>query len=213
MLIVQKIARIPNVKHRRYRVVDLKLIGKRQEEGNTFQDCRKRLLDQLLSGKDFTPTGEKSAKERRIDAKISSGAKLTPAELSYLRRNAPELYTHVLRVQHKRESVLNQLKSCKSRQEAEDLVTFELGTVSKNDPDKEMLIAVIQSAHKEFKQSTQYQQMPEQEPEANQRRGEDIWYCREKNGGTLAYCVGKGAYQETFGLEDFGKLAGFNQEG
>lgn len=210
---IQKIAEIPKVKPRRCRLVNFQFLKKEKIEGNTFQECREKLMDQLLFGEDASQTGETSSKEKRIEAKLSSGAKLTAAELSYLRRNYPEMYIRALRIQHKRESVLRKLENCRSKKEVDEVITFELGAISKRDPDKALLIAAIKSVEKEFKETDQYRQLPEQESKKDEQRGADIWYRQTKEGTTLAYCVGKGEYQETYGLENNEGCVGFNREG
>ncbi len=205
---VQKVEGMPKVNARRCRLVNFQFLKKEKVEENSFKECREKLMDQLLG----TSQEEESSKQRRIESKLSSGEKLTGAELSYLRRNNPKLYARALRIQHKRESVLKKLENCRSKKEVEEVITFELGSISKKDPDKAVIIAAIKNVEKEFKETNQYQRLPEKEPKTDQRRGEDIWYFQREDGTTLAYSIGNGEYQETYGLDSEGCI-GFNQEG
>lgn len=111
-------------------------------------------------------TKEKEEKlQQQIDAKIKSGAKLTPEEISYLEKTNPSLYMHIKRVQNMREALVQSLKSCKSKQAAEKVYSEAVGAIGKNDPDKEYILSCYQKAMQEFKASGAYSSLPEKTQE------------------------------------------------
>jgi hypothetical protein len=69
---------------------------------------------------------------KKLYAKIQSGKKLTPDEMQYLRQNDPVTYMKVARVQAQREALETQLKSCKSKEEAQDLYLDKVSRISED---------------------------------------------------------------------------------
>ena len=81
--------------------------------------------------------------EKRIDSKIKSGRKLSAKEMNYLQKHNPELYRHMRRVQLMRESLKERLKHCKTKQQAQAVITQAMAGVSKKDPAKQAMFAMI----------------------------------------------------------------------
>ena len=116
-----------------------------------------------LESIDYANMSEEKAQklQKKIDAKIQSGAKLTPEEMAYLEKTNPQLYLHVKRVQNMREALVRSLKNCKSKQSVEKVYSDAMGSISKNDPDKEYIITCYEKAMAEFKASGEYNNLPE----------------------------------------------------
>lgn len=70
-----------------------------------------------------------SKKPAQLDAKLSSGAKLTPEEIEYLRRHAPEALKEYEKLQQERENYKKQLRNCKSKEEVDRLKVAKMGEI------------------------------------------------------------------------------------
>ena len=65
----------------------------------------------------------KQEKMAKIKRKLEAGKKLTKEELSWLQRNDPIAYAHAIRIQMIAEEVENELKTAKSKEEANRIVS------------------------------------------------------------------------------------------
>lgn len=106
----------------------------------------------------------------RIMAKLKSGKKLSAKELDFLRRTDPVLYAHAMRVQRMAESLKEQLSHAKSKQEANDMITSAMSSVSDKDPDKEYLLAAYTEISKDFHKSPSYQRLPATPEDAKKKK-------------------------------------------
>lgn len=107
---------------------------------------------------------------KKLYAKIQSGQKLTPDEMQYLRKYDPVTYMKVARIQAQREAFERQLKSCKSKEEAQELYIDKVTMVPKEDPAREELLAAYDDVYEEFKKSDEYTALPETEKELSIQR-------------------------------------------
>ena len=103
---------------------------------------------------------------KKIYAKIQSGKKLTQDEMAYLRKYDPVTYMKVARIQAQREALEAQLKSCKSKEEAQELYTDTVSRIPEDDPARKELMAAYDDAYEEFKKSDGYDSLPEKEKKA-----------------------------------------------
>ena len=148
-----------------------------------------QIMDYVHSMREEGLRGEtKEEYEQRIYAKAQSGQKLTPDEMSFLARTNPAMYQKVLRAQIMRKALEKQLQSCSSKQEAENVFSAAVSSISEKDPDRDMILAAYTQAYKEFKESTQYKQLPDTEEEAK---------CKRCNQNVEIQINGQG-YQETY---------------
>lgn len=122
-------------------------------------------------------------KRAAISNKLKSGASLTAEEIEYLKKNNPEALKEYEEIQREREAYRRQLRSCSSKEEAEQLEINKMNefltqakTISNNPniPKGEKLaqleklmkrLAGIREEHVEFTRSVQYQMLPEQDDE------------------------------------------------
>ena len=113
-----------------------------------------------------------------IDAKLRSGAELTPEEIEYLKKNSPETYRDYLEIRAEREAYKRQVRSCKTKDDVQKLKMTKMGSFlaeaktvinNPNIPKGEKLKLVdkilrktmgIQSEHMKFVESSQYKEMP-----------------------------------------------------
>jgi len=143
-------------------------------------------LKEALNPISFDSEEEKRAYEDKIMQKVNSGEKLTPQELSYLRQNNPDMYQKVMRLELKRKAVEQRLKNCKSKKEAEEVISNEISNVSEKDPDRKLILKVIEKTAKEFKKSPEYHVLPNQEEEDKKKSGGKVLE-QDKNKKTGLY--------------------------
>ena len=107
---------------------------------------------------------------KKLYAKIQSGKKLTPDEMQYLRQNDPVTYMKVARVQAQREALETQLKSCKSKEEAQNIYLDKAARISEDDPARQELRAAYDDAFDEYRKSGDYKSLPDTEKEIRRNR-------------------------------------------
>ncbi len=146
------------------------LFQKEEEKKITTQ---RELVEHLFAGSgDVDEVSEENRREMdaRIIAKLKSGKKLSQKELDYLRRTNPILYAEAMRVQRMAEALEEQLKHAKSKEEVNQIFTTALSGISKNDPDREYLIASFNRISEEFRKSKAYNELPTTIEEAKKKK-------------------------------------------
>lgn len=105
----------------------------------------------------------------KIRAKLKAGKKLSAAEMSFLQQYDQMLYRTAQRVEMQRQQTEAQLKSCKSKEQASNVISSTLGAISSKDPDAEYLTAAVMDVMKKFQKQGNYQAMPGTTREANEK--------------------------------------------
>lgn len=161
-----------------------KILRKQEKEE---RETQKRLADMDPLVRQIRQYKEDAAKMREnnqmssIDTKMKSGGELTPEELEYLKKNAPDSYREYQEVKQEKEAYKKQLKSCKTKDDVENLKLNKMGeymsatksiTNNPNIPKSQKLSMVekilkkvmgIEEVHTKFIQSVQYQNLPTEE--------------------------------------------------
>ena len=114
--------------------------------------------------------------DTRITSKLQSGKKLSMEELDYLRRTNPVMFAHALRIQRMAETVEEQLKHAKSKEEADRIISSTLCGISKNDPDREFILAAVNRISDKFRRSGAYEKLPNTTEEEKEKKND------QKNG-------------------------------
>ena len=144
----------------------------KQEEKKTITNTKalaEYLLDKSADIEDLSD--EKREKmDAQIAAKLKAGKKLSPKELAYLRRTNPSMYAHAMRVQKMAEAIEERIKHAKSKQEADDVIISSLNGISKNDPDREYIVAAVNRISSEMHKSSVYNRLPNTDIEAQKSR-------------------------------------------
>lgn len=125
---------------------------------------------ELIHTDDFESEEERVKFQAKIENKIKSGAKLSAKEMNYLRKYNPYLYQQMLRVQHKRESLKEQLKHCRTKQEAQQTISFAFSSISEKDPAREAMVAAVQNVSIQFCSSSTYERLPNTEEELKKNK-------------------------------------------
>lgn len=139
------------------------------------------MAQEILRYKDDLEKMRESNQMSSIDTKLKSGAELTPEEIAYLKKNAPESYREYEEVKREKEAYEHQLKSCRTKEDVEKLKLNKMGqfmaeakSISNNPniPKNKKLGLMakllkksmgIQKVHAEFTRSVQYQELPTEE--------------------------------------------------
>lgn len=140
---------------------------KEEKQITTMKALKDNIIECLQNnGKPEMTDEEKNKMQENIIRKLKSGKKLSKKEMDYLKKYNPQMYIHAVRVQKIAESVEEQLKHAKSKEEANRIMLTSTAGIDKDDPDKEYIVAAVNRISKEFKQSSDYNRLPDTEEEA-----------------------------------------------
>lgn len=149
-------------------------IGKKQVELTPEERQLEHFMEQL---EDIREGNEYA----QIGNKINSGAKLTPEEIEYLRRENPQALQAYEEIQQEKENYKRQLKNCRTKEEVEKLKQQKMGEfmaaakkadTNPNIPKEQKLailakilakVLVVEEVHYEFTKSLAYQSLPTEE--------------------------------------------------
>ena len=103
---------------------------------------------------------EKANKEAKILKKLEFGYKLTPEELRFLQKVNPIMYAQAMRVRALAKAVEEQVKHARSKEEANQIVSNAMSSISKDDPAREYMVAAIDRVSSEMHKSPGYNRLP-----------------------------------------------------
>lgn len=138
----------------------------------TTKELAESILDKINGTGDMTDE-DKAKMDARIMAKLKSGKKLSQKELNYLKKTNPIMYAHALRVQRMAEAIEEQIKHAKSKEEADRILSSSMAGISKNDPDREYIVAAINRISHEFRESGAYEKLPDTIEEAKKKHSKE----------------------------------------
>lgn len=139
------------------------------------------LVRQLKQYREDAEKMRESNQMASVDAKLKSGEGLTPEEEEYLKQNKPDAYREYQEIRKEREAYKRQLKSCKTKEEVEELKLNKMGNFMAeaksiaNNPVipkakkrglMEKLLKKtmgVQKAHIDFTKTAKYQNLPTEE--------------------------------------------------
>lgn len=167
-------------------------------KGKTPVPVNEQMLEWYYSMREEGRTGEtKEQYAARVYAKLEAGRELTIEELRFLERTNPVMYAKAVRVQNMRKMLKNQLKNCKSKQEAQEVFSRAVSGISDKDPDKEMLVAALKDVYTEFTKSDGYKRLPEKKDEEEEKRRSGFYEA----GSDIEFDVDESGYQVVFAQE------------
>ena len=162
----------------------------------------KGIMDKM-HGDDFDSEEERQAFENKIQQKIKSGAKLSAKEMDYIRRTNPYIYQQVVRVQQRRETLKEQLRHCRTKEEAQQVMSNAMTSISDKDPARDAMIAAVQNVSQQFRDSEAYQKLPDTEEDLKKAKKSDSPMedpfkedAEEDDDSMVSYSFGSGGYQE-----------------
>ena len=145
-------------------------IGLFTTKNKSVSDALRMISNQIRKTNKAQSDEEKGKRLGAIQAKLRAGKKLISEEMDYLRANDPEAYMHALRIQQARKSLEASLKHAKSRQEAQEIISSAVSSITKNDPDREAMIAAVSDVADKFMKSAEYNKLPATDDEAKKKR-------------------------------------------
>ena len=136
----------------------------------SVSDALRMISNQIRKTNKAQSDEEKGKRLGAIQAKLRAGKKLTSEEMDYLRANDPEAYMHALRIQQARKSLEESLKHAKSKQEAQEIISSAVSGITKDDPDREAMIAAVSDVADKFMKSADYNKLPTTDDEAKKKQ-------------------------------------------
>jgi hypothetical protein len=133
-------------------------------------DLAAYLMEKINDDSDSMSDEDKEKMRARIEAKLKSGKKLSAKEVRFLQETDPQLYMQYQRIRAMADSMSSQLKSAKTKQQANDIITSSMSSVSDKDPYKEYVLAAMSETAKEFKKSSYYNRLPDNDTELKQKK-------------------------------------------
>ena len=137
----------------------------------------KKAIETMLDPTSNLTEDERRQYEQKVMAKLKSGKHLTSEEMNYLKLHNPVLYRTALRVELAKQRLKEQLKHCKSKEEAKNVICGAISGVSDKDPDREYIVAGLQETAKNYRKDSHYARLPEtikQEKKSKIRRNYDF---------------------------------------
>ena len=162
----------------------------------------KGVMDKM-HGDDFDSEEERQAFENKIQQKIKNGAKLSAKEMAYIRRTNPYIYQQVVRVQQRREALKEQLRHCRTKEEAQQVMSNALTSINDKDPARDAMISAVQNVSQQFRESEAYQKLPDTEEDLKKTKKSDSPMedpfkadAEKDDDSMVSYSFGSGGYQE-----------------
>ncbi len=160
----------------------------KKESGSIFQKEMTAQEMQLNQFKEDVQKMRENDNMNAISSKLTSGMELTPEEIEYLQKNAPELYQEYIKSRQEKEAYERQLKNCKTKEEADRLKVNKMSSFLSeaktitNNPNipkakkKELLERIlmrtmnVEKSHQKFIASGKYEALPTEEEQAKERK-------------------------------------------
>lgn len=137
-------------------------------------EIEKGVLTHLLDPTDGMDDEARKEYEQKIMAKLKSGKRLTSEEMNYLRIHNPTMYEIAVRVERARQALRERLKSCRSKEEVQQVIAGQMEVVramdKAGDPATEYMAAMVQHEAKTFRESSRYARLPETRNEEEKKK-------------------------------------------
>lgn len=139
-----------------------------------MRETCKKAIEALIDPSSRMSEDEKRQYNQKIMAKLKRGKHLTSEEMNYLKIHNPVLYRTAMRVEIEKQRLKEQLKHCKSKEEANNIISEAICGIGDKDPDKEYLVAGIQETAKNFRKDSRYARLPDTIEQAKRKRTKRI---------------------------------------
>jgi hypothetical protein len=127
-------------------------------------------MEKINNNSDSMSNEDKEKMRARIEAKLKSGKKLSSEEEQFLKETDPQMYIQYQRIRAMADHMAAQLKQAKTKQQANDIITTSMSSVSDKDPCKEYVLAAMSEVAKEFKKSPGYNRLPDADSDIDKRK-------------------------------------------
>jgi hypothetical protein len=144
-----------------------------ENKNNTFRsksELAKYFMSRINNSSDSMCDENKEKMRPRIEAKLKSGKKLTPEEEQFLLETDPQMYLQYQRIRAMADNLASQLKHAKTKQQANDIITSSMSSVSDKDSYQEYILAAMNKVAKEFKMSPEYNRLPDKDSDLGKKK-------------------------------------------
>lgn len=145
----------------------------KEQIDSKYKEELEKIMDPF---KDMTDA-ERVAYENKIKMKLKMGKRLMAQEMNYLKIYNPILYRTALRVKLAKDKLKEQLKHCRSKEEANDRIMQAMLQISHKDPDREYLLAGIRETANIFRKDNSYVRLPDTREEADKQKKNKTIEC------------------------------------
>lgn len=166
-------------------------------EKNTISSSSLHKKEQDQAALNMIETFKKQVEDQRksgaineISSKMKAGQDLTPAELDYLKENAPDLYEKYMEIQKERDQYKKELDRCRTKEDVRNLNSRKMNqfmnetkSVMNSSMPRDAKLAAIQDIqmrtqyicndHAKFVGSAAYEELPENREELEEEREKD----------------------------------------
>jgi hypothetical protein len=128
------------------------------------------LMEKIRGNSDSMSDEDKEKMRARIEAKLKAGKKLSAEEEQFLKETDPQMYMQYQRIRAMADNMASQLKHAKTKQQANDIITTSMSSVSDKDPCQEYILAAMNETAKEFKKSLEYNRLPDKDSDLDKKK-------------------------------------------
>ena len=142
----------------------------KQREKEQKQALKESIQQQVLETK--MKRGENNPKAQKIIAKFHSGKKLTPMEMQYIRKHAPDQMETIIRITREREMTKMLMSQAKSKNDVQ-MIALSASQQVKNSPsasDRELRMKHLQNVRSEYEKTEEYKEKPNTQLEEAQKK-------------------------------------------
>lgn len=136
-----------------------------------------------------TDMGEDDPKVQRLIEKFKNGKKLTPEEMTYIRKNAPGMVETIERIMREREMIELSMKIAPTKTDVQ-LAVFRASKQIEKHPDpeqREIRAKHLADAKHEYEQTEEYKEKPNSPLEKNERKSSIVIKPSKKSPSYFAY--------------------------
>ncbi len=160
----------------------------KKENGNIFKKEMTAQEMQLMQFKEDIQKMREGDQMNSISSKLTSGMELTPEEIEYLQKNAPQLYQEYVKLKQEKQAYERQLKNCKTKEDVNRLKVNKMNSFLSeaktitNNPNipkgkkKELLEKIlmrttgVEKIHQKFIASGRYEALPTEQEKAEEAK-------------------------------------------
>lgn len=148
---------------------------------NTVEDLKQREQEQKQALKESIQrqtvaskmkTGRHNPKVQNILTKFHNGKKLSPEEMQYVRKHAPDQMETIIRITREREMTKMLMSQAKSKNDVQ-MIALSASQQIKNSPnasDRELRMKHLQNVRSEYEKTKEYKEKPNTQLEAAQKK-------------------------------------------
>lgn len=134
--------------------------GLKQREQEQKQALKEAIQRQTVASK--MKTGKHNPKVQNILTKFHNGKKLSPEEMRYVRKHAPEQMETIIRITRERELTKMLMRQAKSKNDVQ-MIALSASQQVKNSPsasDRELRMKHLQNVKAEYEKTKEYKEKP-----------------------------------------------------